>query len=281
MRNLVGLLVATTLAIGLAGCAGSPDGEVKPTDGDDSAVSGKTHVKVGILSREEPEMRKVAEHLATKGFTMDLEVLSDNIALNRSVADGSLDANWFQHQRYLDSQVKETGVAIKSFGPWTMTTATIFVSSKYDSFEAMPDGAKVGLSEDAANLARSLELLAANDYITLDPKVEIPTLFDVTENPKNIEFITSNPRSLTGMFPDLDGMIATSVSVYLMDDPSINTLAAESAELAGNYGGLVWTVAADSEPEKMDWLNAAIEYMESDEWRSWLAEHYGGLKLTP
>lgn len=275
ITRIVGVIAAAALAVGMAGCASGPADTADPS----GAPSNET-VKVGILSREEPEMRKVAEHLATEGYTMELEVLSDNIALNRSVADGSLDANWFQHQRYLDSQVKETGVAIKSHGPWLMTTATIFVSSKYDSFDAMPDGVKVGLSEDAANLARSLQLLADNGYIELND-AEIPTLFDITSNPKNIEFITSNPRSLTGMFPDLDGMIATSISVYLMDDPTINTLAAESAQVAGDYGGLVWTIAKDADPEKMDWLNAAIEYMESDEWRSWLQEHYGGLKLTP
>lgn len=275
ITRIVGVIAAAALAAGLASCASSPADTSDPS----GAPSNET-VKVGILSREEPEMRKVAEHLATKGYTMELEVLSDNIALNRSVADGSLDANWFQHQRYLDSQVKETGVAIKSHGPWLMTTATIFVSSKYDSFDVMPDGVKIGLSEDAANLARSLQLLEDNGYIELND-ADIPTLFDITSNPKNIEFIPSNPRSLTGMFPDLDGMIATSISVYLMDDPSINTLAAESAQVAGDYGGLVWTVAADSEPEKMDWLNEAIEYMQSEEWRSWLQDHYGGLKLTP
>lgn len=274
MRSLLGAVAAVALAVGLAACS-APAGEAGGDDGQ------KKEVTVGILSREEPEIRKVAEYLETKGYTMNIEVFSDNIALNRATADGSIDANWFQHQRYLDSQVKETGVAIKSYGPWLMTTATIFVSAKYDSFEEMPDGAKIGMSEDAANLARSLQLLAANGYIELDESVEVPTIFNVTSNPKNIEFVTSNPRSMTGMFPDLDGAIATSITVYLMDDPEIKTLAAESAELAGDYGGLVWTVAADSKPEDAEWLNLAIEYMQSDEWKSWLEEHYGGLKLVP
>ncbi|MGB4137693.1 MAG: MetQ/NlpA family ABC transporter substrate-binding protein [Microbacterium sp.] len=277
IRTLTGLVVAAALSIGLVACSGSPAAESPSSD----APAQKKEVKVGILSREEPEMRQVADYLATKGYTMKIEVLNDNIAMNRSTADGSLDANWFQHQKYLDSQVKETGVALKSYGPWLMTYATIFVSSKYETFDAMPDGAKIGLSEDAANQSRSLKLLADNGYIELDEKVDLPGVFNVTKNPKNLEFVTSNPRSLTGMFPDLDGMIATSISVYLMKDPSINTLASESAQVAGDYGGLVWVVAKDSKPEDAEWLNLAIEYMESPEWRDWVKEYYGGLKFTP
>lgn len=267
------LVAAVGLLLGACGSGGSS--AAGSDDGD------KTDIKVGILSREEPEMREVQKYLETEGYNMTIEVFSDNVAMNRATEDGSLDANWFQHQSYLDSQIEEAGLKLKSYGPWLMTTATILVSSTYDSVEEMPPGSKVGLSEDAANLARSLQLMEDNGYIELSDATETPTLFDITENPYELEFVASNPRSMMGMYPDLDAMIATSISVYLMDDPDVKTLAAETAQVAGDYGGLVWTVAESSKPEDAKWLNLAIDYMESDTWRNWLEDYYDGLKMTP
>lgn len=243
------------------------------------ATSDKKEVTIGILSREAPELKYVATELAKQGYKMNVKVIGDNIAMNNATADGSLDANFFQNQKYLDSQETQTHLGLKSYGPWLETTATILVSSKYPTLSALGNGAKVGISEDAANMARGLQLLAANGVITLKAGVALPAFNSIESNPKNLKFVATNPRSLAGMFPDLDAMLATSISVYLMNDPSIKTLAEETPEVYRNYGGVLWVVRGDA--GKLPWLDATIKIMASDQWKSWVKDHYKGLKKTP
>lgn len=271
MRKLKGFVAVLIIgAVGLASAACAPTQE---------DLGSKKEVTIGILSREEPEMKFVADALAEQGYTMHIKVMGDNIAMNNATADGGLDANFFQNQKYLDAQETQTNLGLKSYGPWLETTATIFVSSKFPTIDALPEGATVGLSDDAANMARGLQLLEVNGVITLDPSAELPGLNSIASNPKELEFVATNPRSLAGMFPDLDAMLATSISVYLMDDPTIKTLAEETPEVYREYGGVLWVVRGDA--EELPWLDAAIDIMASDEWKAWLEDHYGGLKKTP
>lgn len=272
MQKLKGFVAV--LIIGVIGATSVACSSTKEED-----PGSKKEVTVGILSREEPEMKFVADELAKQGYTMNIKVIGDNIAMNNATADGSLDANFFQNQKYLDAQEKQTNLGLKSYGPWLETTATVLVSSKFPTLDKLRNGARVGISEDAANTARGLQLLEANGVITLKPGAELPGLNSIESNPKNIEFVATNPRSLAGMFPDLDAMLATSISVYLMNDPSIKTLAEEKPEVYTNYGGVLWVVKGDA--GKLPWLDAAIKIMSSDEWKTWLDDHYKGLKKTP
>jgi len=260
-------LIAVGLATSLAACS----------SGSDSSAD-KKEITVGLLSREEPEMQLLADEMAKKGYTMHLKVMSDNIAMNRATADGSLDGNFFQNQKYLDAQEAANPVGLKSYGPWLETTATLLVSSKFDSIADVANGAKLGLSNDAANMARCLRLAAANDLITLndDPN---PSILSVKDNPKNIEFIAADPRSVSSMYPDLDVMCAISTTVFLMNDPSIKTIAEEPASVYEPYGGVLWVVKNDA--GKLPWLDAAIEIMQSDNWKAFVKDHFNDLKKTP
>jgi len=241
------------------------------------ALAGKKEVTVGLLSREQPDLQYVVDGLAKQGITMHLKVMSDNIAINRATADGSLDANFFQNQRYLDAQEKGNPLGLKSYGPWLETTATLLVSSKFDSIANVASGAKLGLSNDAANMARCLRLAAANGLITLndDPN---PTILSVKNNPKNIQFVPADPRSVASMFPDLGVMCAISTTVYLMNDPTIKTIAEEPPEIYGPYGGVLWVVKGDA--GTLPWLDATIKIMQSDGWKSFIKDHFRGLKKT-
>lgn len=266
-KKLLAGLVALGLASSLVACSSNSD-----------STADKKEVTVGLLSREQPEMQLLADEMAKKGYTMNLKVMSDNVAMNRATADGSLDANFFQNQKYLDAQEAANPLGLKSYGPWLETTATLLVSSKYDSVAAVADGAKLGLSNDAANMARCLRLAAANDLITLNDDAN-PTVLSVKDNPKNIQFVPADPRSVASMYPDLDVMCAISTTVFLMNDPSIKTLAEEPADVYEPYGGVLWVVKDDA--GKLAWLDTAIEIMQSDSWKSFVKDHFQDLKKTP
>lgn len=104
-----------------------------------------------------------------------------------AVADGDLDANFFQHTQYLSrfnknkstDLVKTVGVHIEPMGVY---------SKKIKDLKELKDGAKVSLPNDPTNESRALDLLQEAGLIKL-ADVELKTPLDIVENPKNLKFI--------------------------------------------------------------------------------------------
>ncbi len=104
--------------------AGKYDGAVvstiaNPGDGFDSSVDYDAlkgqKITVAASATPHAEILEVAkEILAEKGVTLDIKVYSDYVQPNEVVESGEVDANYFQHQPYLDDFNKEKGTHIVS-----------------------------------------------------------------------------------------------------------------------------------------------------------------------
>ena len=81
-----------------------------------------------------------------------------------------------------------------------------FYSKTLDDIADLPQGAKVAIPDDPSNTGRALKLLAANDVITLDPEVDpySATVKDITENPKDVEFVQVPIASLNAAYEEAD-----------------------------------------------------------------------------
>ena len=92
-----------------------------PTDGYDASVdydalSGET-ISVAASPTPHAEILEVVkEILAEKNITLDIQVYNDYVVPNTVVEDGTTDANYFQHQPYLDDFNNENGTHIVSVG---------------------------------------------------------------------------------------------------------------------------------------------------------------------
>ena len=103
MKKLVSVLLSLTLAAGLlSGC------------GSDSA-SGKTTIKVAASSTPHAEiLENCKEAMAAEGYTLEVQVMDDYITPNNATESGDVDANYFQHQPYLDNFNEEKGTHLAS-----------------------------------------------------------------------------------------------------------------------------------------------------------------------
>lgn len=102
-----------------------PDGSVvttidKPTDGYDASVdyaalSGQT-VSCAATPAPHAEILNnvVKDILAAKGITLKVVEYNDYVIPNNVVEDGEIDANYFQHDPYLNDFNKEQGTHLKS-----------------------------------------------------------------------------------------------------------------------------------------------------------------------
>ena len=91
------------------------------TDGFDASVdydalSGET-ISVAASPTPHAEILEVVKTiLAEKNITLDIQVYNDYVVPNTVVEDGTTDANYFQHQPYLDDFNNENGTHIVSVG---------------------------------------------------------------------------------------------------------------------------------------------------------------------
>ncbi|MET3796243.1 ABC-type metal ion transport system substrate-binding protein [Pseudomonas sp. PvP046] len=126
--------------------------------------------------------------LAKEGVDLNIKVFNDYIQPNVQVSQNRMDANFFQHQPYLDEFNKGKGtdlvavakVHIEPFGAY---------SDKLKTLADLPNGANVALPNDATNEGRALLLLAKAGLITLkDPGNILSKPSDVVNNPKDLKF---------------------------------------------------------------------------------------------
>ena len=119
---------------------------------------------------------------------------------NEALSKGDIDANAFQHNPYLDQQLKDRGYKLVAVGN-TFVYPIAGYSKKIKSLDELQDGSQVAVPNDPTNLGRSLLLLQKVGLIKLKDGVGLlPTVLDVVENPKNLKIVELEapqlPRSL-------------------------------------------------------------------------------------
>lgn len=169
-------VLLSALALTLAAC-----GQSKP--------AGEGPLKVGATAVPHAEiLEQVKPILADEGIDLQIVVFNDYVQPNTQLAEGRLDANYFQTKPYLDEFNKARGASL-------VTVAGVHVeplgaySRRYKSLAELPAGSEVALPNDASNTGRSLLLLQKAGLITLrkgqDP---LQTVADISGNPKGLKF---------------------------------------------------------------------------------------------
>ena len=114
------------------------------------------------------------------------------------------DANYFQHQPYLDQYNEENGTDIVSAGAIHYEPFGIY-AGKTTSLEDLPDGAIVAVPNNVTNEARALLLLQQEGLITLADGVGInATVNDIASNRRIYRLREIAPEQLVRSLPDVD-----------------------------------------------------------------------------
>ena len=153
-----------------------------------AAFAADKSIKVGIISGEDEDVwRAVTAEAAKNGLKIETVVFNDYTQPNEALERGEIDANAFQHQPYLDNQVKTHGYHIVSVG-YTGVWPIGLYTKKYKSVAELPKGAVIGVPNDPSNEGRALRVLQNEGVIKLKADAGIlATTADIVENPKNVE----------------------------------------------------------------------------------------------
>lgn len=214
----------------------------------------------------------VKPDLAKEGVDLDIKVFTDYVQPNLQVADKQIDANFFQHQPYLDSFNKEHDTKLVSVGAVHVEPFGAY-SQKIKDIKDLKDGSLVAIPNDPSNGARALLLLQKQGLIKLkDPSNILATARDVSENPKHLEFRELEAATLPRILPDVDlALINTNYALEAGLNPIKDALFIEDKN--SPYANLVVTRADRKDDPAIKKLVAALQ---SDKVRDFILKQYKG-----
>lgn len=151
--------------------------------------SAENELVIGISPPFAKQLQVAADEAKAQGINIKLVEFSDWNTPNITLNSGDIDANYFQHQPFLNNALKETGFKLKPLGIGAGTHVGLY-SKKHTSLNDIPNGARVVIPNDPVNQGRSLLLLEQAKLITLkDSNNHLSNLQDIVANPKNLNFI--------------------------------------------------------------------------------------------
>ena len=194
MKKLVSLMTALLLVLSLSSFA----------------MADET-VKVTIAADVAPHMiilEEIADDMLALGYKLELLSFTDYSLYNMALAEGQMDANYFQHLPYLDAYnatadeanqlVPAIGMHYEPFGIYAGQTK---------SLEDLKDGAIITVPNDASNETRALFLLQEAGLITLPEEAttrDMLTVMHIVDNPKNLDIREMDASQLPASLADAD-----------------------------------------------------------------------------
>ena len=214
----------------------------------------------------------VKPELANQGITLDIKVFTDYVQPNTQVNEGRIDANFFQHQPYLDNfnenrktqLVSVAGIHVEPFGAYSV---------KHDSLNDLSQRAQVAIPNDATNGGRALLLLQAAGLITLNPEAGITaTPRDITENPLNLRIREIEAATLPRVLNQVDlALINTNYALEAGLSPREDALFIEGSE--SPYVNILVTHEDKAADEA---IQALVDAMKTDAVKTFILEKYEG-----
>ncbi len=274
LRKLFAAALVGALSVSmLAGC-GSSNGDSKK----DSAEN-KT-IKVAASATPHAEILEYAKTaLKEKGYDLEVTIFDDYVKPNEVVESGEFDANYFQHEPYLNSFNEEKGTHLVIAGKIHYEPFGIYPGTK-KSLDDIADGDTIAVPNDTTNEARALLLLQDNGIIKLKDGAGInATVNDIEENPHNIEIVELEAAQVARVvgetsFVVLNGNYALQAGFSVSKD----ALAYETSdsEAAKTY---VNVIAVKEGNENDDAIKALVDVLKSDDVKKYINDTYDGAVL--
>ena len=265
MKRVFSLILTLALIASLATCC---------------AAEGLTKIVIGATPSPHAEVLEfIKDDMAALGYELEIKIFTEYPLPNPAVADGQLNANYFQHQPYLrqyNESVGEEDQLVAAIGihyePFAM------YSNKISDVSEIEEGAVIAVTNDPANEARALFLLQSAGLITLyeGATAEDPlTILDISENPYYLQIVEMDADKLSATLDDpaitcaiINGNFALDAGLSPAEDAIyIEPADGDVAAIFANY------VVVNPEDVEADWLKALEQCLCSEKVYDYMLEN--------
>lgn len=261
LKRVAVALLAATIITGMVGCSTSKANTEK-----------KEIIKLGSMITTEPIVKKIKEHLISKGYNAETVLFDANNQAAIATKDGDITGFVHNHKPWIDTFNKENNSNITMVEPFIGYYRSALYSTKYKSVDALPKNMVIGIANDPTNIDSGLRFLQNINLIKLgEKKDKFYSKLDIIENPKNITFVESEISTVARTINDVDAIVAAAIRVkqagidansFLKEDETTKSLAV----------GL----SVRAEDANKEWVKVAEEYIKTDEFRTWFDKEYTG-----
>ncbi|WP_346937313.1 MetQ/NlpA family ABC transporter substrate-binding protein [Clostridium sp.] len=265
VKKLLSLTLILALGVTLVGC-GSKGKESSRANGEDKVIA------IGVS----PEPHKAIVENAIKpllekeGYKVEIVEFSDYVLPNTALAEGEIDANYFQHVPFLEATVKEKSYDLSYTTKVHLEPMGLY-SEKIDDISAIKEGAEIAIPNDPSNGARALKLLAKNGVIEI-PEGDLVTSKDITSNPKNVKITELDAEQLPRVLQDVElAVINTNYALEGGLNPLKDALVIEGGD--SPYANIIAVRTEDKENDKIKALTKAAT---SEEVKKYIEDNYKG-----
>ncbi len=283
MKKLIALLTVLVLSVAvLAGCGANnsaPAGSEAPDATADAADADKV-ITVGASSTPHAEiLEQIKDTLKEQGYELKIVIYDDYVLPNKALADGTIDANYFQHTPYLNNYNESNNTDLVAAAAIHYEPFGIYGQGITD-LKDLKDGATIIIPADDSNETRALFLLAQEGLIKLpeDANAEkgVTTLDIVDDGGYNIVPVQADTVAAQlenadeGSIAVINGNYALAAGLKIAD-----ALASEDAKgtAAQTYANVV---AVRAEDENSDKTKALIAALETDAVKEYIEKTYNG-----
>lgn len=272
---------AAALSLTLAACGGNGGGTATDGSTADAGTGSGEALTITVGATPVPHgqiLTWIQDNLGEEaGLDITVAEFTDYPTGNRGLADGDYDANYFQHVPYFEEQVAENGYEIEHSVGIHIEPYGVYSETLTDIAD-IPEGGKISVPNDPSNQARALWLLEEAGVFTLDTAVDNPTIYDLADNPKNVELVELDAAQLATTLADVS--VAVINGNYALDAglvPSEDAIVLESGE-DNPYANIVaYRVGEGDDPA----VAKLIELLTSEDVREYIETTWPNGEVIP
>ncbi|EOH98066.1 MetQ/NlpA family ABC transporter substrate-binding protein [Enterococcus pallens] len=272
-KKFLGLAAVALVTVGLAACGSGGDSS---TDSSGGEASNKTLV-VGASPTPHAEiLEHVKPILAKEGIDLEVKKFDDYVLPNKSLAEGDLDANYFQHKPFFEKAVSENDYDFADVGAVHIEPMGLY-SKKITDIKDLKDGATIISSNSESDWGRVISILEAADLVTVKDGVDIETATfdDIKDNPKNLKFNHEvNPELLASTYSNDEGDLVA-INANFAYGAGLNPIK-DSVLLESDNSPYVNIVATRSEDKDDERIQKLMEVLHSKDVQDWILEKWDG-----
>jgi D-methionine transport system substrate-binding protein len=278
MKKILSFVSLLVVLFTLAACGTSQEEEGTTQGAEGTEATEEKKLVVGASNVPHAEILEQAKPiLAEQGIELEIIPFQDYILPNKALADGEIDANYFQHIPYLELQMSENenydfvnagGIHIEPIGVY---------SKKHKSLEELPEGATIIMSNAVADHGRILTMLQSKGLITLKEGIDTTgaTEEDIVDNPKGLVFKADVEAGLLPQIYNNDEGDAVLINTNYAIDAGLNPLE-DSIAIEGSDSPYVNIITVNAGDEAREEVKALVEVLRSEEIQTFIKNEYKG-----
>lgn len=250
----------------------------------ESDTTEKVVIKVGATSTPHGEiLEHIKGALAEQGYDLQITIYDDYVLPNKALADGELDANYFQHTPYLNSYNEANGTDLVSAALIHYEPFGLY-GNGVTSLSDVSEGASIVIPADDSNETRALLLLAQEGLITLPEganAVDGVTTLDIVDD-HGYKITTVQADTVAAQFNNSDkgslavinGNYALAAGLNASDALAVEDASGSAAQTYANI------IAVRSGEENSDKTTALVNALKTDDVKQFIADTYSGAVIA-